>query len=146
MRSLELGFKSKPLDLTEVLEKQGFKLEETIKAVGDDPEIRTYLWFDEQRSQRGVHITYSDGINKDEEDELLRLEPNLVAQVDITTYSGRNKFDANKQEEVMRFLKNYYNAVLYDPNEKAAFVFKSFVNELKSVLEEEEKRRAQCTK
>ena len=116
---LELGFRSKPSDLTEVLQGQGFKLNRTTRAeMEDNPKMRKYFWFDKQKSRRGVHVKYTDEIDGDEEEEgLLELEPNLVAQATIISYMGRSDFDRQKQETVARFLRDHYKAVLYDGQE-----------------------------
>ena len=52
--NLTLGFRSKPLDLTEVLQGQGFELkkptveEESVEGI---LETRSYSWFDQQTAQ-----------------------------------------------------------------------------------------------
>ena len=106
-----MGFMKKPLNLTEILKEQGFKLHSTKKS--GNFETRHYFWFDAQKSQRGVHINYMDGICGDE--KLLQLDPNLVSWAVVTTDTGTNDFDKLKQKNIVIFLKEHYLAILYDP-------------------------------
>lgn len=117
MIHLELGFTRKPLDLTKVLEGHGFELKSTIKAKGVIKERRFYTWFDARRSKKGVSIDYINAIYGNEEG-LLELSQNLVAQASITTLSRRSDFDLSKQEEIAGFLRDHYQAVLFNPREK----------------------------
>src|SRR3989344_2564778 len=87
---LILGFRSKPSNLTEVLEDLGFRVDQTT------PSGLTKLL-----SKLG-----------------LELEPNLVAKATFIGRDGKNDYELETQKKVMEFLRNNYNGVIYDPKER----------------------------
>ncbi|MBS3169808.1 hypothetical protein J4210_04950 [Candidatus Woesearchaeota archaeon] len=125
---LILGFRSKPSNLTEVLEDLGFRVDQTtpsgltklLSKLGFelDQTTRTrYTWFDRSHGEVGLQIDYIDRLDGDERG-LLELEPNLVAKATFIGRDGKNDYELETQKKVMEFLRNNYNGVIYDPKER----------------------------
>lgn len=88
------------------------------KEDSDGVTMEWYEFYDPVRSKRGVSFVYHDGTYPDHHEDWKETveDPNAIAASgSLTTTMGRNAFDETKQQEVGRFLRDYYKAVLYDP-------------------------------
>lgn len=116
---LILGFRDKRKDLAETLGVLGFTLKRVVPK-GDEFEVAMeyYELYDPSRSKKSVYFVYHDGIYADHHEFWKNIVEDLktiVATGSLTTTMGRSAFAQNKQEQVGRFLRNHYDAILYDP-------------------------------
>ena len=116
---LILGFYEKPADLAETLAQLGFKHERSFpKGNPNDVTMEFYGYFKRGRSKGGVSLTYHDGTYPDHDESwknIVDKPDEIVATGSLITTMGRNTYDETKQWELGRFLRDYYEAVLYDP-------------------------------
>lgn len=116
---LILGFRQRPAHLGEALDALGFTLERVVPKediLGVTMEY--YEFFEEGKSGRGVHFTYHDGTYPDHQVSWASIVDNpntIVATGSLTTTRGRLAVDERKQLSAGRFLRDYYDAILHDP-------------------------------
>ena len=116
---LTLGFHQKPAALGETLSALGFTFQRVVPK--DDifgVTMEYYEFFDPNRSRSGVYLIYHDGTYPDHQVSWERIVDDansIVATASITASMRRNAFDEEKQLTTGRFLRDYYQAVLYDP-------------------------------
>ena len=108
--SYEIGFRSKPKDITQILEDLDFGIKEKTRTTAIKPGLMKIIY---ESNEYGVFVNYVDGVFGDE--EVKKIDPNIVATATVETYKGRNDADCEKQEEIAKFLRDYYQAILYDP-------------------------------
>lgn len=116
---LTLGFRHRPADLGVTMDSLGFTLEKVVPK--DDifgVTMEYYEFFDLKRSRSGVYLVYHDGTYPDHQASWEKIVDNpnsIVATASITASMRRNSFDEETQLRTGRFLRDYYQAVLYDP-------------------------------
>ena len=116
---LILGFPQRPAHLGDTLDALGFTLERVVpKEEIFGVTMEYYEYFDANVSRSGVYLVYHDGTYPDHQSSWANMVENpnsIVATGSLTCSVRRSTFDSKKQHEVGRFLRDYYKAVLYDP-------------------------------
>ncbi len=116
---LTIGFREKPKDLGDTLTALGFTLDRIVPIEETlDVTMEFYEFYDLNRSAGGIYFAHHDGIYADHHESWKNIvaDPStIVAMGSLTTSMRRNAFDTTKQHEVGRFLRDYYGAILYDP-------------------------------
>lgn len=116
---LKLAFRRTPEDLDRVMASLGFALRKVASAeTAPDVEIRSYYHHDRNRSVRGVHYTHYGGVYEDTAEDwkgILENPREIVATGLISTYMRRSDYDLQKQQATARFLRDIFEAMLYDP-------------------------------
>ena len=116
---LALGFRERPKELQSVMESQGFAFEGFIEPDSTFPlRIESYTFFDEPRSTIGVRFSYHEETYFDHAEDWRHIvdDPStIVATGSVTTYVAKSSHVEAKQMQTAKFLRDHYNAVLYDP-------------------------------
>jgi len=110
--SYDIGFTKKPDGLAQILNGQGFIINDVVRTSFDDGKFLIFNY----RSVEGMHISidYVDGLYSDDSYEKLKeIDSNIVATATVSI-SETNEDDREKYEEISRFLRDNYNAILCD--------------------------------
>ena len=116
---LILGFRKKPEDLNKTMASMDFTLDKMTPVNAETPcRMESYKFFDEHQSRRGVWFVYHDGTYKDHSEfwkGIVDDPKDIIATASIETYMDRSALDLKKQMQTAKFLRDHYNAILYDP-------------------------------
>lgn len=116
---LTLGFRQKPEALGKAMASMGFALDKTTPVDATySCKMESYNFFDAQGSRRGVRFVYHDGTYKDHAEfwqEIVDDPEEIVATASVEAYMHRSAFDLKKQMQTAKYLRDHYDAVLYDP-------------------------------
>ncbi len=115
---LTLAFPEKPADLDLVMKGRGFTIEKVVEPDQTfNVRMVTYKFFDASESVGGVWFMFHDGTYEDDAERWAVVAPGVkvVATGSVSTYLGRGGSDDRRQAETAKFLRDHYDAILYDP-------------------------------